>query len=149
MINLALQTLRTNLPIQTQVPVRVIDDESQARLIFDPMRREMLRLLSRKPLTETELSNTICISPPTVHHHLKAVMRGDLISMVRKEVGAHGIVQKRYASNAQAYIVDRDNLRNSVRRCFMPMGIERSREIKATVSFLRGTVAPSTKQMKL
>ena len=148
MINLKLQTLSPDSPIQTQVPVKMIDDESQARLIFDPIRREMLRLLSRRPLTEKGLSDAIGISPPSIHHHLKALTRGELISIVRKEAGAHGIVQKWYTSNAQAYIVDRDNLRDSIRRYFMPMDIERARGITATLSLLQGNVAPSTRQME-
>jgi len=71
------------------VPVKVVSDESQASLIVDPMRREILRLLSKQALTEKELSDIIGLSPPSIGHHLKTLTRGQLISEVRREAGAH------------------------------------------------------------
>jgi len=133
---------------QKRVPVKVIDDESQAKLIFDSMRREILRLLSKRAFTEKQLSDIIGISPPSIGHHLKALTRGDLISEVRREAGSHGIVQKWYMSNAQAFVVDRDPLRNDIRRYFMPMDIERTRGVVACLSLLRDSVTPSTRQME-
>jgi len=130
------------------VPVKVVSDESQARLIFDSMRREILRLLSKRALTEKELSDIIGISPPSIGHHLKALTQGELISEVRREAGTHGIVQKWYMSNAQAFVVDRDPLRDDIRRYFMPMDIERTRGIVACLSLLKDSVTPSTRQME-
>lgn len=133
---------------QARVPVRLITDESQARLIFDPMRREILRLLSRKALTEKELVGILGITAPSVDHHLKALLRGNLISVVRKEAGRHGIVQKWYMADAEAFIVERDRLRPDIRRYFMPMDIERTRGIVALLSLLKGGVTPSTGYME-
>jgi DNA-binding transcriptional ArsR family regulator len=133
---------------QMRVPVKLITDEAQARLIFDPMRREILRLLSRKAFTQRELARTLGISAPSVDHHLKALSRGHLISMVRKEPESHGIVQKWYLADAEAFFVDRDRCRKDVRRYFMPMDIERTRGIAATLSLLRGGVTPSTEYME-
>jgi DNA-binding transcriptional ArsR family regulator len=135
-------------PPRTQVPVKMINDESQARLIFDPMRREMLRLLARNPLTERDLSDVIGISGPSVHHHLRALKRGGLVSIVRSEAEHHGIVRNWYSSNAQAYVVDRDNLRDNIQRYFMPMDIERTRGISATLSLLKGNFTPTTKRIE-
>jgi len=131
------------------VAVKVVTDESEARLIVDPMRREMLRLLSRRALTEKELSRTIGLSPPSIGHHLKALKKGQLISSVRSEVGGHGIVQKWYLANAQAFIVDRERLPNDVRRYFMAMDIERARGIAACLSLLGNDVQPSTRSMEM
>src|SRR2546422_7875351 len=100
----------TDLSMRDRVAVKVVTDESQARLISDPMRREMLRLLSRRALTEKELSKMIGLSPPSIGHHLKALTEGDLISKTRSEAGGHGIVQKWYIDNAQAFGGDRYRL---------------------------------------
>jgi len=128
--------------------VEVVTDESQARLIADPMRREMLRLLSRRALTEKELSKIIGLSPPSIGYHLKALNEGELISKVRSEAGGHGIIQKWYIANAQAFIVDRDRLPNDVRRYFMPIDMERARGVTACLSLLGESVASSTRSME-
>jgi DNA-binding transcriptional ArsR family regulator len=133
---------------QARVPVKLITDESQARLIFDPMRREILRLLSRKALTEKELVGILGITAPSVDHHLRALLRGNLISLVKKEAGRHGIVQKWYMADAEAFIVERDRLRPDIRRYFMPLDIERTRGAVAVLSLLRGGVIPSTDYME-
>src|SRR2546425_10773923 len=127
-----------------RVPVKLITDESQARLIFDPMRREILRLLSRKALTEKELAKILGITAPSVDHHLKSLLKGNLISVVRKEAGRHGIVQKWYMADAEAFIVERDRLRPDIRRYFMPLDIERTRGAVAVRSLLRRGFSPST-----
>ena len=128
--------------------VKVVRDESQAKLISDPMRREMLRLLSRRALTEKELSKIMGLSPPSIGHHLKALREEELISKVRSEAGGHGIIQKWYIANAQAFIVDRERLPNDVRRYFMPIDIERARGVTACLSLFGETVAPSTRSME-
>jgi DNA-binding transcriptional ArsR family regulator len=130
------------------VPVKLITDESQARLISDPMRREILRLLSRRALTEKELAEILGITAPSVDHHLKALLRGNLISVVKKEAGSHGIVQKWYRADAEVFIVEKDRLRADIRRYFMPMDIERTRGIVALLSLLKGGVTPSTVYME-
>jgi DNA-binding transcriptional ArsR family regulator len=108
----------------------------------------MLRLLSKQALTQKQLSDILGISPPSVDHHLKGLTRGQMISVVRKEVGSHGIMQKWYMSNAEAFVVDREHLPNDIRRYFMPMDIERTRGVTAALSLLKGTVIPSTAQME-
>jgi DNA-binding transcriptional ArsR family regulator len=112
------------------------------------MRREMLRLLSRRALTEKELSRIMGLSPPSIGHHLNALREGELISKVRSEAGGHGIIQKWYVANAQAFIVDRERLPNDVRRYFMPIDIERARGVTACMSVLGKSVASSTRSME-
>jgi DNA-binding transcriptional ArsR family regulator len=135
-------------PDNTRVPVKLIREESQARLIFDPMRREILRLLSRKALTQKELADILDVTAPSVDHHLRALTGGGLISAVKKEPGTHGIVQKWYRANAEAFLVDRDRCRPGIRRYFMPMDIERTRGVVATLSMLKRDITPSTTYME-
>jgi predicted transcriptional regulator len=142
------QTLAIDTSFPRMVAVKVIQDESVARLIFDSIRREMLRILSRRTLTQKDLSDLIGISPPSIDHHLKALMRGNLISVVKQEPGTHGIVQKWYRANAQVFIVDRENLPDNVRRYFMPMDIERTRGIIASYLISKKGLKFSTQSME-
>jgi DNA-binding transcriptional ArsR family regulator len=112
------------------------------------MRREILRLLSRKAMTEKELAGILGITAPSVDHHLKSLLKGNLISVVKKEAGRHGIVQTWYMADAEAFIVERDRLRPDIRRYFMSMDIERTRGVVAVLSLLRGGVTPSTGYME-
>ncbi len=139
--------LRT-LSYPTQVPLEVITEESRAKLFLEPMRLEILRLLSRRTYTAKELSETIGLSPPSIGHHLRALVKGQLISMTREEPESHGILQKWYQSNAQAFIVDREALSPYVRRYLMPFDLERARGIAACVSILKGTGINSTSRLE-
>lgn len=133
---------------KARVPVKLITNEAEAKLIFDPMRREILRLLSRKAYTQRELAKTLGITAPSVDHHLKTLIRSQLISVVRKRAESHGIVQKWYMADAEAFFVDRDRCRQEIRRYFMPMDIERTRGVVAALSLLRGGITPSTEYIE-
>ena len=90
----------------------------------------------------------IGLSAPSICHHLKALVKGQLISIVREEPESHGIMQKWYQSNAQAFIVDRESLSRQLRRYLMPVDIERARGIAACVSLLKGTGIQSTSSLE-
>jgi DNA-binding transcriptional ArsR family regulator len=127
-----------------QLPIKVVTSESQARLISDPMRQEILRLLSRRVHTAKELSEIIGLTPPSIGHHLKTLVNGELVSIVRQEPESHGIMQKWYQADAQAFIVDKERLSNQVRRYFMPMDIERARSVSACLSIINNGLTPSS-----
>jgi len=132
----------------TQVPIQVVTEESQAKLISEPMRLEILRLLSRRTHTAKELSDAIGLSAPSISHHLKALGKARLISIVKEEPESHGIMQKWYQSNAQAFIVDRASLSTQLRRYLMPIDIERARGIAACISILKGSGMHSTTSLE-
>ena len=49
--------------------VEVIANVEAAKLLVDPMRREIIRLLADKAMTENELAETLGLSDPSVGHH--------------------------------------------------------------------------------
>jgi DNA-binding transcriptional ArsR family regulator len=136
------------LTTPAQTPVKVVANDKQASLLLDPMRREILRLLSRRVYTAKDLSELTGLAPPSVSHHLKALVQGELISIARREAGNHGIVQKWYLSNAQAFVVDSDRLPMDIRRYFMPVDIERARGVAACLSVFKDNVIPSTSYLE-
>ncbi len=75
---------------------------------------------------------------------MKALVKGDIISVVREEPESHGIMQKWYQANAQAFMVDKEQLSNAVRRYFMPLDIERARSVSACLSIIKNNIRPTT-----
>lgn len=57
------------------------------RSLGDPGRLRLMRLLSREPLTTTELQARIGLSPPTVHHHLHQLRAAGLVRQERTKGG--------------------------------------------------------------
>jgi DNA-binding transcriptional ArsR family regulator len=118
--------------------VEVITDPDRAKVLVDPMRREIVRLLARCPMTENELGEALAFSDPSVGHHLKILTRSGLIRVARKEVEEHGILQKFYEAKALAYFVDSQAMPLEVERYFMPVSLERTRGMFAALGILAG-----------
>jgi DNA-binding transcriptional ArsR family regulator len=116
--------------------VEVITDPKVARILVDPMRREMVRLLAEGEKTENELAGLLGLSNPSVGHHLKVLREGGLIRVVRKEAEEHGILQKFYESNATVYLVDSHNMQREIDRYFMPINLERARGVITAASLV-------------
>lgn len=116
--------------------VEIIDDPERAKVMTDPMRREILRLLSGKAMTENELAKTLGLSEASVGHHLKILKESGLIKMVRQEAEEHGILQKFYGTIAHAFFIDCRKMPLEIERYFMPGNVERARAVIATLIFL-------------
>jgi DNA-binding transcriptional ArsR family regulator len=114
--------------------VEVITDTDKARVLVDPMRREIVRLLSLRPMTESELAEKLGLSDPSVNHHLKIIAGAQLIRLARKEVEQHGIVQKFYETTASIFLVDGRSMPLEIERYFMPVRLERALGVIATLS---------------
>lgn len=105
---------------------------------MDPMRREMVRLLAQRAMTENELAEALGLSDPSVGHHLKILAQSGFIRVVRKEAERHGILQKFYEPKALAHFVDPRAMPLEVERYFMPVSLERARGIVAALSIITG-----------
>jgi DNA-binding transcriptional ArsR family regulator len=114
--------------------VEVITAPDKARILVDPMRREIVRLLSLRPMTESELAEKLGLSDPSVNHHLKIIAGAQLIRLARKEVEQHGIVQKFYETTASIFLVDGRSMPLEIERYFMPVRLERALGVIATLS---------------
>jgi DNA-binding transcriptional ArsR family regulator len=119
---------------QQKKSVEVITATDRARVLVDPMRREIVRLLSLRPMTESELAEKLGLSDPSVNHHLKIIAGAQLIRLARKEVEQHGIVQKFYETTASIFLVDGRSMPLEIERYFMPVRLERALGVIATLS---------------
>jgi len=116
--------------------IEVITDPRKARVLVDPMRREITRLLAHREMTENDLAETLGLSNPAVGHHLRILKKSGLIRISSKKIEKHGIVQKFYEANSLVYLVDIPEMPLEIERYFMPTSLERVRGIVAAASAL-------------
>src|SRR5512147_920752 len=75
----------------------------QIKLLSDPRRMAILRLLMVEPATLTQLGRIIGEHPAWVRHHLKQPEDAGLVEMVTSQVSG-GFVEKYYQAKARAFI---------------------------------------------
>lgn len=114
--------------------VQIIDEAKAARLLADPMRRAILNIMRRGPLTQAELAEVLGLTNATVSHHLSLLKRIGLVSVAKEEVERHGILKKFYTPSAYLYVLDVDRLPRDVARYYYPINIERARGILSALS---------------
>jgi DNA-binding transcriptional ArsR family regulator len=114
--------------------VELVTSLAKAKVLVDPMRREVVRLLAERPMTEKELARALGLSDPTVGFHLKILRRSGLIQIFKKEVEEHGIVQKFYEASALVYLISDSGMPLEIERYFMPLNLERARGVIAALN---------------
>lgn len=114
----------------------MITNPKKARVLVDPMRREIARLLAHREMTEKELAESLGLSNPAVGHHLRILRKSGLIRITRRKIEKHGIAQKFYRANALVYLIDTTKMPLEIERYFMPRSLERVRGIIATINAL-------------
>jgi DNA-binding transcriptional ArsR family regulator len=119
--------------------VKVIVEEEVAKMLSDPMRRAILNILREKPLTEAGLAHRLGLTDATVNYHLGILKRWKLVTIARKEVGEHGILQKFYLPSSYLYLPDIENLDPEAARYYLPTNIER---VRGALSTAEGAVPP-------
>ncbi len=128
--------------------VKLIRKPSEARLLYEPMRREILRLVCKTPMTQTQLAKLLGLRVPTVGHHLSILKTSGFVSTVREEPGIHGIVEKYYQSSAQMYFIDGKNMPLEIVRYYMPVVVERARGVLACAKMNKKSFTPSSSYME-
>jgi DNA-binding transcriptional ArsR family regulator len=111
----------------------VISDPHIARVLIDPMRRAILDLLRERPMTQTQLANELGLSSASLNYHIKLLLSKKLVTIARKQVGAHGIMEIFYSSTVYYFVYDLDSLPNEIRRYFHPLSLERARAVISTL----------------
>ena len=104
---------------KAQRAVCTLDDPNKIKLVADIERSEILHMLSRRPMTETQLAEGLRITKAAVGYHLKLLMDEGLIKIERQEAEEHGILQKYYEPIARVFIIDPDHLPDNASRNFI------------------------------
>jgi DNA-binding transcriptional ArsR family regulator len=85
---------------QGQQDILVIEKPEAIRLMFSEKHNKILKKLTEKELSISDLARSMDINPGSVHYHLKELEKQGLVRQVRQEIKG-GIVKKYYRSAAK------------------------------------------------
>jgi len=123
---------------KTVQPVQVISDETTARLLVVPIKRQVLRHLAETELTQKMLAELLGVSDPTISYHLEALRTAGLVKVVRREPESHGIIQNFYRARATYFVADYGKMPLDLKRYFLDVNLERLRGVFAILRALKG-----------
>jgi DNA-binding transcriptional ArsR family regulator len=113
--------------------VYIVNDVKIAKILVDPMRRAILDLLRQRPMTQAGLANELGLTGASLNHHMKILRSKKLVTVFKREVERHRIMQIFLSSAAYMFVYDLDSLPKNIARYFYPVSLERAR---AAVSLL-------------
>lgn len=116
--------------------VQVIDDLKTIKLLADPLRREIIREITNKSQTQSQLARKLELSPSSTMYHLKRLREAGLIKVGRSEVGAYGIVEKFYEPTADLFIENYKKASPKLQKYFLHTHVERLRGMLAVLQLL-------------
>jgi len=111
----------------TRKAVEIIRDPEIIKVLADLVRREILRLITAQPQTETQLSEKLNLSKPSTGYHLRALREAGLIRVSHTKIGSHGILEKYYEPTSTLFLEDFDKIPPELQRYFIHGHIERLR----------------------
>jgi len=117
---------------ESRKAVYIVGDPESISLLADFTRTEILRLLNKRPMTETQLSEQLGLTKAAVGYHLHLLRDAGLIKIEKIEAEKHGILQKYYTPRAVLLIIDRDHIPKDVQRYFIRTQIEHLRGMFST-----------------
>jgi predicted transcriptional regulator len=107
--------------------VRVISKPQIIKVLADPVRREILRLLRYEPQTQTQLARELNLTKPSMKHHIQLLRQSRLIKIAYTQVESHGIIQKYFEPTSSLFIEDFEKTPVNLQKYFLQLHIERLR----------------------
>ncbi len=104
--------------MKTIAPLTSFD---QIKLLSDPRRMEILRLLMAQAATLSQLGRALGKHPAWVQHHIKALEAGRLVEIAEVRVNA-GVTEKFYRARAGGFLVQEMVLPQSLKPCLVFSG---------------------------
>jgi DNA-binding transcriptional ArsR family regulator len=109
--------------------VYIVNDAKIAKILVDPMRRAILDLLRHKPMTQAGLANELGLTGASLNHHMKILRSNRLVTIFKREIERHRIMQIFLSSVAYLFVYDLDSLPKNIARYFYPVSLERARAV--------------------
>ena len=98
--------------------VFIVEDPQIIRLLSSFIKSEIVRLLSKNAMTETQLSKVLELTKAAVGYHLRPLKNAGLIKIDRYVTEEHGI-SKYYSAVASMFVVDPESMPDDVKRYFL------------------------------
>jgi len=90
--------------MSNRASIMLVDDPEKIEILNEPTRKQILRLLSDRDMTLTQIAKELGLSKRSVWYHLHVLLNRDLIILAKKKVNAYGIEEKYYRARASIMI---------------------------------------------
>ncbi len=85
-------------------PFMVISEPDAYQLLADETRRKMLYLLRVKEMTVSQIASELGITSQAVYHHIKKLLAGKMVEVVKEERMGH-LIESYYRATAEDFIL--------------------------------------------
>lgn len=119
--------------VELRKAVQIVD---KPKILVDPVRREILRLLALESQTSTQLAERLNLSKSTVGHHIGVLRRAKLVRIKLAKPGSHGILEKYYEPVALVLIEDYKQIPEELKKYFLNIHMERLRGMFSTLQLI-------------
>jgi DNA-binding transcriptional ArsR family regulator len=89
--------------------VMVIDDLETLKLIYDPLRLQILEAFGAEPRSVKQVAADLSMRPNKLYYHVNRLEAAGILKMVRTQIIGH-MVEKLYQTAARHFQMKRDNL---------------------------------------
>src|ERR671938_338267 len=104
--------------------VYIVDEVKIAKILVDPMRRAILDLLRQKPMTQAGLADELGLTGASLNPHMKLLRSNRLVTVFKREIERHRIMQIFLSSMAYLFVYDLDSLPKNIARYFYPVTLK-------------------------
>jgi len=85
-------------------PIQVLRDPKAFQLLADETRRKILYLLRVKEMTVSQLATELNLTPQALYHHIKKLLQGEMVEVVREERVGH-LIESYYRATAEDFLL--------------------------------------------
>jgi DNA-binding transcriptional ArsR family regulator len=83
-------------------PIKTITDPCAFQLMADETRRKVIFLLRAKEMTVSQIAEELNVTPQAVYHHIKKLLDGGMVEVVREERLGH-LIESYYQATAETF----------------------------------------------
>lgn len=83
-------------------PLKEIDAEA-FRLLGDETRKKIVFLLRVKEMTVSQIAGELNLTPQAVYHHIKKLLKGEMVEVAREERVDH-LIESYYRATAETFV---------------------------------------------
>jgi DNA-binding transcriptional ArsR family regulator len=93
-------------------PMKAIKDPEAFQLLADETRRKMVFLLRVKEMTVSQIAAELNKTPQAIYHHIKKLLKGELVEVAREERIDH-LIESYYRATAESFFCSVGNTSRS------------------------------------
>ncbi len=83
--------------------IKVVNDPQEFQLLADGTRRKIIFLLRATEMTVSQIASNLGVTPQAIYHHIKKLLKADLVTVAREERVGH-LIESYYRATAEAFL---------------------------------------------